>query len=165
MKNGTNIDNQTINQFQAYQQRSWSYFSSAAGVNLDDIGTKPSQPIIPISGVSGLPTNEFTPPSLLNVTGILGTIPTRYFLNVSGFSGTGLVANGLTAQPFYDYNSGSEDDLDNLLYNSLQKVIYKIAALNKSSLLTPASSRNQTEINQLFLNASFILQDMPYGSN
>jgi hypothetical protein len=152
----------TLNVFIGRQQNSWAMVSADPSVNMTLLGTKPRQaPIQPQVLFRSPPAPQFVPSA--NGTGLLGTIPTRYFVDIetnrsSVFAGVQL--NGLNPVPSYNMTTLDEFGLDNFIAENLRQVIADIAKVDKTGLL----SRNANQSSAVFLEVSKFFKDLPHGA-
>jgi hypothetical protein len=153
------VDLLTINVFNGNQQRTWALYSADPSVNLALIGSKPKQSDLTIPAFLGMSSGPAFIPA--NTTGgLLGTIPTRYFLSTSTASQAGFGSASLLQVPWYNQTNATPDQLDNLISDSLNAVILEIAKLDKSGL----TGQNGTAQQDTFIQASKILERLPHGA-
>jgi hypothetical protein len=128
-------------------------------VDLSLIGTKPKARELNLTEFALMPSGPaFTPAN--SSIGMLGTLPTRYFLSTSSTSQRGFSGASLVPVPWYNQSSSTPEQLDNLISDSLNSVIADIAKLDKSGL----TGGNQTAQQETFLAASRILERLPHGA-
>ncbi|KAJ3314340.1 hypothetical protein HDV04_000706 [Boothiomyces sp. JEL0838] len=120
----------TQNQFQIAQQRSWSIYSADSSVNTSLIGSKPYTAVLTNAQILQSFLNPNTPAFVSPTSGsnvaMLGTIPTRYYVDFRN--------NTFQPVPWYNYTGGSDSALDDTIGNIIQSVIAQIAAIPKSDL-------------------------------
>jgi hypothetical protein len=150
--NLTQAETTTI--FSGHQQRAWAVIAADPSVNLTLLGTREKLPDI---SVTEFPTFQVGPQfvsPINNNTGILGTIPTRYFVKF----------NTLTAVPvpYYNINSTSKnvDDLDDVISAGLKNIILQIAKSDTNGI----NSGNFTRLNEIFTKIGEILEVLPHGT-
>ncbi|KAJ3321707.1 hypothetical protein HDV06_004000 [Boothiomyces sp. JEL0866] len=124
------VDINSQNQFQIAQQRSWVIYSADSSVDTNLIGTKAYTDVLTTAQVLQSFMNPNTPafvsPTSGSNIGMLGTIPTRYYVD--------LRTNSFQPVPWYNYTSGSDSSLDDTIGNIIQSVIAQIAAIPKADL-------------------------------
>ena len=158
----TNIttSSSTINIFNTHQQRAWAVIGADAGVDLGVLGGKGQQASLSVSEFLALPAQPlFTPPNGTN-SGLLDTIPTRYYVSlqsVSNFSNISFVP-----VPFYNRIStpGGLNDLDDIIAAGILNATEEIKKLDKLGL----QSRNTSRYNEVFIEAAKILAPLPQGT-
>ena len=104
-------------------------------------------------------SSAFVSPISNSAIGILGTIPTRYWLNYSLAGGFSL--NGFQQVPIFSKSSGNPDDLDTQITDSITVALQKIALIDKSILTTP--NRPAGETAAFLLTLEKYLAPLPYG--
>nr|KAJ3420210.1 hypothetical protein HK105_005958 [Polyrhizophydium stewartii] len=70
--------------------------------------------------------------------GLFGTIPKRYWYDLNSISSASAGSSstiGVQPVPWYEYSSGSDDDLDTYIGTALNSVIAEIAKVDKSALI------------------------------
>ncbi|KAH6586977.1 hypothetical protein BASA50_000026 [Batrachochytrium salamandrivorans] len=136
------IDGGAFQRFIGLQLRSWSLYSAADADTL-----------------------AFVSPLADPAVGILGTIPTRYWVDLGDGSMSGGGGNALNVQPvpWYNYSSGTDNDLDDAISAALRKVIFDISQVDKSAIVGGAKN-NITATNELFLKIGKILNALPHGA-
>ncbi|KAH6589699.1 hypothetical protein BASA61_005512 [Batrachochytrium salamandrivorans] len=119
------IDGGAFQRFIGLQLRSWSLYSAADADTLSRLGSKSLQPPIPIQTLlTTSNTSAFVSPLADPAVGILGTIPTRYWVDLGDGSMSGGGGNALNVQPvpWYNYSSGTDNDLDDAISAALRKI-------------------------------------------
>ena len=91
--------------------------------------------------------------------GVLGTIPTRYWLNYS-LEG-GFRVNGYQEIPIFTRISDKILDLDTQITNNINAALDQIALVDKTILRTPNANRSLTA--QFLLSLEKYLAGLPYG--
>ncbi|KAH9249115.1 hypothetical protein BASA81_013188 [Batrachochytrium salamandrivorans] len=160
------IDGGAFQRFIGLQLRSWSLYSAADADTLSRLGSKSLQPPIPIQTLlTTSNTSAFVSPLADPAVGILGTIPTRYWVDLGDGSMSGGGGNALNVQPvpWYNYSSGTDNDLDDAISAALRKVIFDISQVDKSAIVGGAKN-NITATNELFLKIGKILNALPHGA-
>ena len=124
------------------------------------LGTKPFASALQLNEFGSLPINSpnFNAPN--SSTGLLGTIPTRYFIPLTSVSDSGAAGSGFLPVPWYNFTKVGQQGLDDLISAQLNDVILKIAELPKQDLL----GGNLTQKSSVFLKANSILQNLPHGA-
>ena len=158
LNNITLLDAYSLNVFLGSQLKGSTLLGVAPSVTTSLVGSKVKEPEFS----AALLASDFIPSSSQPTTGLLGKIPTRYFGKI-GFNRTTFAPSLLALQPQPWYNQSTQpitpNDLDDLFSASLQDVILKIAAIDKSDL----SSRNFTRTNLIFAQVNELLKDLPEG--
>ncbi|KAH9271609.1 hypothetical protein BASA83_006219 [Batrachochytrium salamandrivorans] len=160
------IDGGAFQRFIGLQLRSWSLYSAADADTLSRLGSKSLQAPIPIQTLlTTSNTSAFVSPLADPAVGILGTIPTRYWVDLGDGSMSGVGGNALNVQPvpWYNYSSGTDNDLDDAISAALRKVIFDISQVDKSAIVGGAKN-NITATNELFLKIGKILNALPHGA-
>ncbi|KAJ3327496.1 hypothetical protein HDU91_004374, partial [Kappamyces sp. JEL0680] len=148
------FDPLTLNQFQVQQQGAGSVFGYDPAVASALVGTKPKQGTV--ASVTGGPAFVNASSS----TGLLGTIPTRYYANFVVDPVTYLPSvTGLQPQPWYNLTDGGDNAIDDAISAALKEVFLKIAAIPKDAIL----SGNASQTNLLYSQINEILRVVPYG--
>lgn len=106
---------------------------------------------------SGIELPSFVSPRDNKSTGILGTIPTRFWLNYS--LGNGI--NGFQPVPLLKKAAQNAGDLDDFISDSMENVLKKISSLDKSSV-TDAKA-DGSKIEAFFLSIADYLANLPHG--
>jgi hypothetical protein len=149
----------TINVFNGNQQRTWALYSAAPTVDLSLLGSKPKESDLTLPQFISLPNGVAFPPANAS-TGLLGTMPTRFFLSTSSASQGGFGSASILRVPWYNQTNSTPDQLDNLISNSLNNVIQDIAKLDKNGI----NGGNITAQQEVFLRAARILENLPHGA-
>ncbi|KAI8925025.1 hypothetical protein BC831DRAFT_284716 [Entophlyctis helioformis] len=164
---GKIADPQTLTIFQNLQLRAWAIYGADPSVDLSLVGVKPPVASIPLPAFAATPSGpSFTSPANAS-TGLLGTIPNRYFLDFGSFSANPqafIASTNVTTVPWYQPVRGGGDSLamDDAVSAALDKVILEIAKVDKSVLLRGGNA-DRRAVNELFRNIGKILQDLPNG--
>ncbi|KAJ2990992.1 hypothetical protein HDV02_004022 [Globomyces sp. JEL0801] len=149
------VDNITIAQFNNLQKRHWAYVGYDASVDPALLGTKVKLPTVnPLQ----LSNPNFT---IKTTQGLLGSIPSIYFLDNESFDQDSL--DGIKFQPIPWYNvtdSNTSDKLDDMIGNAIQKTLNDVGQLDKSNI----TSSNVTLQTLNLLKISKSLQELPYGA-
>jgi hypothetical protein len=155
------LEPQTINIFSQYQERTSIIVDYADGVDPALLGSKPFQAALSAAQFAALPTDSpnFESPQSSS-TGILGTIPTRFFIQLTSISDSSASGSGFLPVPWYNLSRVGPKGLDDLISAELNQVIQKIAALPKEDLI----GGTLTEKNAVFLRAGAVLQNLPHGA-
>jgi hypothetical protein len=153
------VDILTINIFNGNQQRTWAIYSAAPTVDLSLLGSKPKLNDLTLPQFIGLPDGVTFQPANSS-SGLLGTMPTRFFLSTSSASQGGFGSAAILRVPWYNQTSSTPDQLDNLISNSLNSVIQDIAKLDKNGI----NGGNATAQQEVFLRAARILESLPHGA-
>ena len=103
--------------------------------------------------------SAFISPKTNASIGLLGTIPTRYWLNYS-LSG-GFSINGFQPIPLFTRISQTADSLDDEVSSSITRALQEIAQVDKSILLN--NNANRTAVAAFFLSLEKYLAKLPYG--
>eukprot|EP00842_Homolaphlyctis_polyrhiza_P004811 jgi/Hompol1/5330/HPOL_004344-RA len=137
----TSSDVDSASFFRAFQKRSWAVYGTDPSVSSALLGTRPaSDQIDLVTLLSGSSGPAFVSPQNVSNTGILGTLPTRYYLNYSS------VVSGSPAVlpvPYFNPVGGNSLDLDNVISKNIEDAVAAIALLDKSSR---SSKKNRTVV-------------------
>ncbi|KAI8927349.1 hypothetical protein BC831DRAFT_549185 [Entophlyctis helioformis] len=159
------VDSNTANIFGNKQLRSWAIYGVDPSVTPALVGTKARESDLTVAQFVALSSPaEFVSPSSA-ATGLLGTIPTRYWQDTSSLSLTGQTVGGFVPVPYYvasTGSTGSSDDLDDQISSALNTIILEIAKLDKTALL--GSTNDLVATNNLFIKIGKILQQLPHGA-
>lgn len=101
----------------------------------------------------------FVSPAVNSSIGVLGTIPTRYWLNYSLTGGFSI--NGYQEVPIFDRISNDINDLDTAITNDINAALEQIAVVDKAVLRSPNSNRTQTAA--FLLSLEKYLAGLAYG--
>jgi len=154
------IESQTVNIFSQYQERTWMLVDYADGVDPAALGTKDPQSPLTLLELAALPeTPAFTSPQTA-ATGLFGTIPTRFYFNISSVAGDVVAANTATRVPWYNITRVGSLGLDDLISSELGVAIDEIALLDKTDI----RSGNISERNAILLVVNDKLATLPHGA-
>lgn len=133
------------------QKNTWLLVGYSPTVSASDIGTKPKLPDINPTAFALAPSGPaFVSPQNV-ATGLLGTIPTRYFASLT----TGTVS----PVPYYQITPGISDTaIDDTIAASLNSIILSIAKLDKSGLKGNTSAKNA-----VYNAAATLLMNLTHG--
>ncbi|KAL5032323.1 hypothetical protein RTP6_000450 [Batrachochytrium dendrobatidis] len=149
----------SIGLFFRSQKHSWAVYGADPSVDLNLIGVKNSQPKVPAIQFLTSPTKPVFESPQDGDTGILGTIPTRHYIEQETiFVNTSLSA---IAVPWFLSVPGDGLSIDNYISSSIHQIIDEIANLNRSAILE-ARGRSRTG-QRLQLEISKILFAIPHG--
>eukprot|EP00842_Homolaphlyctis_polyrhiza_P003931 jgi/Hompol1/4539/HPOL_001790-RA len=158
------LDSQTVNIFTNLQLRTWAFYAADSSVSTTLIGTSPQSAIISPAGFLTMSSGAaFVSPQTAS-TGILGTIPTRYYQQTSTITNGTQSILGFQPVPYYNATGSSDSDLDDAIANSINGVIARIALVDKSALMKGLSSADYTAITNVYLIIDAILNDLPHGA-
>lgn len=151
--------------FTGKQQRSLYVYGKDPSVTAAQLGTRPSTAQLSFAEFATFAAtspNEpaFVSPQTNPSIGILGTIPTRYWLNFSLVNGA-FSGNGYQPVPLYNYVSQTANDLDDTISTAITTAINQIASLDKSILLK--TNANRTALNVFYLSLEEYLKGLPHG--
>lgn len=110
------------------------------------------------AGAPNLPA--FVSPQSNASIGLLGTIPTRYWLNFSLTNGV-FAGYGYQQVPLFNYVSTTQTDMDDAVSNAITSVLAEILKVDKSIL--QRTGANRTEVAAFFLSLDKYLQALPHG--
>lgn len=108
---------------------------------------------------SGMEFPSFNSPKDNKSIGMLGTIPTRFWLNYT--LKDGLSINGFQPVPILEKAAEKSDDLDDFISDSMENVLKQISNLDKSAVLD--AKADSTNINSFFLSIAEYLAYLPHG--
>ena len=154
------VELKTATKFANWQLRTWAVHGTSDTTNyVPLIGTKgPGSSLSFASFATSANGPAFA--SLLSNSslGILGTIPTRYWMDSSNpFLPTFLPV------PWYNFSGTTTDAIDDAISTALNLVITNIAKVDKTILLSSPTSANQTQLLQLYQTLNTILNDLPHA--
>ncbi|KAJ3305606.1 hypothetical protein HDV03_001251 [Kappamyces sp. JEL0829] len=144
----------TLLMFQKWQHNTWYLVSyDPATVSAADIGTKPKKTdLTPLQFLAMSSPGPFVSPQS-TATGILGTIPTRYWASLTTLN--------LSPVPYFNFTSGSTDSsLDDEIANSLNGIVLGIAKIDKTDL----RSSNMTLQNAVYAKAAAVTAGLTHGA-
>jgi ABC-2 family transporter protein len=148
------FDALTYFQFSSSQRNTWYVVGyNESGVAPSDLGTKEKQSDSdPLQLAFGPSAPAFVPVTNTSKTGLLGSIPTRYYIS--------LKSRKISPRPYYDVNRDlGENDIDDFIATSLRAVIDAVARLDKSALILG----NDAEKNVVLTAAAELMADLPHG--
>ncbi len=150
----TSISNvTTLQTFLQFQQQTSIIVGSSSAVSAADIGVKPfqaGQAVLAWSLASSGPA--FVAPTPAAPTGLLGTIPTRYYFSTS----SGI----FYAVPYYNFSTvAAENSLDDFISTSINSVTAAIIRLDKSSLV----GKNASAQNEVYTKAAALVSNLIHG--
>jgi hypothetical protein len=153
--------------FSGKQQRSYYVFGNDPSVvndsllgsrnNIEQISSRKFLEM----AISGMDIPDFVSPKDNKFTGILGTIPTRYWLNYSLKNEGYPIVNGFQPVPLFRRKSDVATDLDDYISEEIEKALSKISSLDKSIVLN--NNADKLAINSFFLDLEQYLANLPYG--
>ncbi|KAJ3348621.1 hypothetical protein HDU91_006538 [Kappamyces sp. JEL0680] len=112
--------------WQMWQQHTSVVVAYSDNVNAADVGSKPMLSPLPIKNYTQLPASPpFQSPQSL-ATGLLGSIPTRYYLSVNSMS--------IHPVPYYNHTTGADEAIDDYIAASIRSVSAALFNLDKSAL-------------------------------
>ncbi|KAJ1330428.1 hypothetical protein BSLG_009562 [Batrachochytrium salamandrivorans] len=142
--------------FLNYQRRTWIVYSMDPGISEDLVGTKPEPSEIPALDFIRMPSSApFVSPND-SVTGILGTIPTRYFINASNIY-AGDIAS-VVPVPWYKKVLGGSNDIDDFITDAIGSAITAVSKITDEKL-----TQTRMEANTDLVQMSRILNTLPHG--
>ncbi|KAI8925005.1 hypothetical protein BC831DRAFT_284172 [Entophlyctis helioformis] len=155
------IDTTTYTLFNSQQQRQWTIYGNSPNVSSASLGALTKQSNISFQQFALLPPTSpaFVSTNTTPAAGILGTLPTRYWLDLGSYGGS----RGVQPVPWFEFQDGDSSSMDDYYRKALQTVIDQIARLDKSVLLPTRNSTVQ-EIQNLYLQIDVILNQLPYGA-
>ncbi|KAI8925004.1 hypothetical protein BC831DRAFT_550956 [Entophlyctis helioformis] len=155
------IDTTTYTLFNSQQQRQWTIYGNSPDVSSSSLGTLARQSNISFQQFSAIPANtpSFVPTTMSPAAGILGTLPTRYWLDLGSYGGS----RGAQEIPWFQYQTGDDNAMDDYFGTALQTVIDQIARLDKSALQRSSQATVAAKQN-LYLQIDAILNQLPYGA-
>ena len=112
------------------------------------------------AGATNPNISEFVSPIQNPTTGILGTIPTRYWLNYTLGSGS-FDINGFQPVPLFSKISQNLNDLDDQISEKITAALAEISGVEKSILTNP--NANRTKVAAFLLSLEKYLAPLPYG--
>eukprot|EP00842_Homolaphlyctis_polyrhiza_P001509 jgi/Hompol1/2359/HPOL_005968-RA len=153
------IDTRTITNFQMLQQRAWSIYGYGPNVDPALIGSKTNVSSTPLASVLGQPTSPAFVSPQNAATGILGTVPTRYFAEFNTLNNIDLASINATAVPWYVPVGGDDFAIDDSIAKAIQNAIAEIAKIDKKDI----EGVDNGAANAAFLKISKILNSLPHG--
>lgn len=108
---------------------------------------------------SGVDLPSFRNPKNNFSIGILGTIPTRYWLNYSLTGGFSI--KGFQPVPLFRRAATEPNDLDNFISDSVLEVLSEVSNLDKSAVLD--TNADKLKVDAFFLSLGDYLANLPHG--
>ncbi|KAL2912237.1 hypothetical protein HK105_208305 [Polyrhizophydium stewartii] len=160
------VNTRTLQLFIGLQQRSWAVYSAADSATLAALGTLSKPNNISVQTLLAQSSSPpFTTVSSGSNIGLFGTIPKRYWYDLNSISSASAGSSstiGVQPVPWYEYSSGSDDDLDTYIGTALNSVIAEIAKVDKSALIG-GGSRGSAAATELLIKIGKLLYAMPHG--
>ncbi|KAJ3301174.1 hypothetical protein HDU76_005822, partial [Blyttiomyces sp. JEL0837] len=158
----------SINIFSTLQMNEWAYVSAKPGL-ASVLGARPQRPTMSYLAAQQeaqiygrLPYRAYSSvPTVDGSYGLLGTMEGRYYINFS--IGYTTAFNGFNPYPYYSSISGTDDnDLDDILSQTIQDMIVSLAGLNKSVLTI--GKPNVYDLAKFYSDAAAITSKMPHSA-
>lgn len=158
-----NPDVLTLLAFQGLQQRAWSLYSHDPNVDFRLVGSLDETKAMDVHEFASLfDRGSFTPVEDGNL-GLLGTIPTRYYVEFKPLQGNKTDVKSLQAIPWYKKIRGGPAQLDSMMGNAIRRAVDDISSVDKDSIQNQ-EGLNKTASFNYFLEVSDILKNVPYGT-
>eukprot|EP00842_Homolaphlyctis_polyrhiza_P004047 jgi/Hompol1/4643/HPOL_003777-RA len=153
------IEPNAVTIFQNLQQRSWSVVGYSPDIDPSLIGSKPNVSSVPVIAFANLTAGPvFVSPQDAK-TGILGTIPTRFYAEFGSLLKPSITDVNATFVPWYKPVGGDGNALDDAISSAINQVIADIALLDKSAL----TKGDLSEANEVLLKIGKVLYNLPHG--
>ncbi|KAL2917002.1 hypothetical protein HK105_203434 [Polyrhizophydium stewartii] len=146
---------QTI--FQNAQKRSWVIYGVDPSVNPNLIGTKTQQRDLNVTEFLAAPSGPAFVSPQNATTGLFGTIPTRFYLDISSLSANASI--NMTSVPWFNPVGGDDNAIDDQIGSIINTAILEIAKVDKSGLL----KNDRALQNAALLKISKVLNILPHG--
>ncbi|KAL2917001.1 hypothetical protein HK105_203433 [Polyrhizophydium stewartii] len=143
--------------FQNGQKRSWVVYGVDPSVDPNLIGTKTQQPSLPLNQFLAAPSGPAFVSPQNATTGLFGTIPTRFYLDISSLSANASI--NMTSVPWFNPVGGDDNAIDDQIGSIINTAILEIAKVDKSGLL----KGDRGEANKVLLEVSKVLKILPHG--
>ncbi|KAJ3257632.1 hypothetical protein HK103_004420 [Boothiomyces macroporosus] len=154
------IDQFTIFTFIRKQLYPWTFVSADPSVDFSLLGTKTKLDAIDMNNFLNGSGPAFVPAS--PNSGLLNTLPTKYYLDVSFNSSLSYKFNGFLPSPYYNVTSKTIPELDDLLAEYILNTTTQIVNLPKSGF-SNANTDMASDID-IFLEINEILKNLPHGA-
>ncbi|KAJ3273832.1 hypothetical protein HDV01_003810 [Terramyces sp. JEL0728] len=153
------IDQFTIFTFIRKQIYPWAFISADPSVDLSLLGSRTKEPAINMGNFQNASEPSPVP---VSKPGLLDTIPSKYYLDVSYNSSLSFKFNGFLPSPYYNATTKSISELDDLIAGYLLNTSTRIIGLSKTGF-SNANTAIVSDI-EIYLNINEILKDMPHGA-
>ncbi|KAJ3321699.1 hypothetical protein HDV06_003992 [Boothiomyces sp. JEL0866] len=154
------IDQFTIFTFIRKQIYPWAFVAADPSVDLSLLGTKTKLDSLDMGNFLNGTGPAFSPAT--SKTGLLDTLPTKYYLDVTFNSLLSYKFNGFLPSPYYNSTAKSISELDDLLAGYILNTSTSIVDLPKSGY-SNANSAVSSDIG-IYLQINEILKNMPHGA-
>ncbi|KAL2912513.1 hypothetical protein HK105_208002 [Polyrhizophydium stewartii] len=152
--------------FNILQKRAWYLLGADPSVDTSLIGQRTGGNAVPLAQLAAnVSANDvspaFTPVTNASKIGLLGTIPTRYYIDFDPYSYATATTNAnVTAVPWYAPVS-TEDAMDDIIFDALSAARDKIGPIDKTSLV--AYLRDPPSYFKTNAKIGATVRDLPYG--
>jgi ABC-type multidrug transport system fused ATPase/permease subunit len=153
------FDSTSINIFINHNLEAGALFSFDRKLFPADFGTKAKQPMLNLTEFLALASTQVPDfPSATNLTGLLDTIPTRFYVDFE--LGNDPKLNGFQPVPWYNQTTATVDELDDMIAKIILNVIDEIKNVDKTGL----DSANARIRAPAVLRIQKILKKLPHGA-
>nr|KAJ3412372.1 hypothetical protein HK105_002369 [Polyrhizophydium stewartii] len=139
------------------QKRSWVIYGVDPSVNPNLIGTKTQQRDLNVNEFLAAPSGPAFVSPQNATTGLFGTIPTRFYLDISTEDSTPSV--NVTSVPWFKPVGGDDNAIDDQISAVINTAILDIAKIDKTALL----NGDQGQANKVLLKIGKVLSVLPHG--
>nr|KAJ3416336.1 hypothetical protein HK105_001276 [Polyrhizophydium stewartii] len=152
--------------FNILQKRAWYLLGADPSVDTSLIGQRTGGNAVPLAQLAAnVSANDvspaFTPVTNASKIGLLGTIPTRYYIDFDPYSYATATTNAnVTAVPWYAPVS-TEDAMDDIIFDALSAARDKIGPIDKTVL--SAYARDARGFFKVNAKIGAAVRDLPYG--